>query len=258
MKNDNYEERHRKRIRVMKRKKMFRRMTMLIVILGVTVLICMYKCPLFNVSQVYIYGNSRLSSEEIAAQSGISVGENLFRLSTADISEAIEKIPYVDSVAVMRIFIPKPALRIDITESDMAACVKTAEGYIGIDKNAKALELMQTVPEGTIVFTDLSLQGYEFGEKLRCEDEDKLKAIAVVSDRMNKFKFKDKISPISLAESTNISFSYDDRLNIICGSVIDFDIKIDMLETVIQRDDIKDNSRGILDLSTAGTTIYSS
>ncbi|MCH5186138.1 MAG: FtsQ-type POTRA domain-containing protein [Oscillospiraceae bacterium] len=256
MNDDDFVRRHNKRIRGIKRRKMIRRTGSLIVIIAVTAVICMYKLPYFNVSQIKIEGNEILSAEEIAAKTGIKGGENLFRLNMRSIASDVKDIPYVDSVSVKRTVFPNVAVLVSIKESRMTACIKVDDGYVGIDRDAKVLETVDSVPEGVTEFHGINLTSFLPGEKAVCEDENILNSIAVICDGIEKFEYKDKISPVLIEDIGNISFYYDNRLNVICGSIIDFERKMDMLEEVIRSDDIKDNSRGTLDLRTQGKIIY--
>lgn len=252
---EDFSMRHKRRMKKIRIKRIIRRTTMLIIIVISTVMICMYKLPIFNISQLNITGNSKLTIEEIAEKTGINGGENIFKTDIKKIEEDISSIPYIDSVSVKRAFLPTSVV-VNVKECEMAASVKIDSIYAIIDKNAKILEIMNESPEGLVEFDGLKITDYAVGRQIAVDEDNVIKDITIVLNVMNGFEYKDKIGPISFEDLSDISFSYDNRLDVMCGSIIDFERKINMLEEIIRSDNIKDNSRGTLNLRTPGKIIH--
>ena len=66
----------------------------------------------------------------------------------------------------------------------------------------------------------------------------------------------DKIKNIDVTDPESISFDYENRLRVICGSSIDFEDKISLFEEVMKSNRIASNARGTIDLSIAGKAVH--
>jgi len=255
MEND-MQTRHEYRIRRMRKRRRIRRMVFLLAVMAATIIICMYNLPFFDVSEVEVNGNKKLSVEEIAEKSGIKGGENIFLLNKKDICGYIGELPYTEKVSMKRRIFPTAAVVLTISEREPAACIKIENSYIVIDKDAVVLENLPQPIEGITQFEGIKVSSYKLGKQFEAEDVNYIKDIMLIVKSIAEFEGRDKMSPISFEDISNISFYYDTRLKIICGSVVDFDRKMSMLDEVLHSDNITDKSRGTLDLRIIGKATY--
>ncbi|MFZ7134020.1 MAG: cell division protein FtsQ/DivIB [Eubacteriales bacterium] len=58
----------------------------------------------FNIENISVSGNSRVTNEEIFIKSGLKTGENIFMFNKKSVIEPIEKIPYIKNARLLRLF----------------------------------------------------------------------------------------------------------------------------------------------------------
>ena len=66
----------------------------------------------------------------------------------------------------------------------------------------------------------------------------------------------DFILGISFYKTNYISFNYENRLSVICGSSIDFSEKIALFEEAVKSNRLDENARGTMDLTNTGKAVY--
>ncbi len=59
----------------------------------VLAVVLLVNSSIFEISSITIMGNSRFSREEIIEKAGVMVGDNILKLSEADIKERLEENP---------------------------------------------------------------------------------------------------------------------------------------------------------------------
>ncbi len=247
MPQSSYEERRQK-----KRKKRARRRITVISILIAGAAIGILFTPLFNLNEVVIGGNERLTYEEIVKKGGIINGKNLFTISLKKTGESISKIPYVNSIEVRRKLPDK--LVINITESIPMAYIKIKDAYGVIDKNGKALEKVSAaniynIPE----LLDITSKKFTLSEKISANDEEKFKkTLEILRDLYNN-NFIDKIKSVSVSEDM-IILKVSDKLIIEMGRYEQFNSKIVMVKEIVAT--LNENDFGTIDASNADRVYF--
>ncbi len=247
MPESSYEERRQR-----KRKKRLRRRITVISILIAGVAIGILFTPLFNLNEVVLGGNERITYNEIIKKGNIVTGKNLFTISLKKTGESISKIPYVNSIEVRRKLPDK--LVINITESIPMAYVKIKDSYGVIDKNGKALEKINdtniyNIPE----LLEISAEKFTPSEKISVKEEEKFKkTLEILRDLYNN-NFIDKIKSVSVSENM-IILKVSDKLIIEMGSYEQFNSKIVMVKEIVAT--LNENDFGTIDASDADRVYF--
>ncbi|MCX7714818.1 MAG: FtsQ-type POTRA domain-containing protein [Clostridia bacterium] len=255
---ENYEDivmRHNMRKRRRRRTSKIRLTMLLFVLLTAGMLSLMFLTPLFNVKGISVYGNNKVQSDLIISQSGIELGENLFKVNIRQVKKNLSSIAYLNDFQIKRMLYP-PSVRITVTECTVSAYAKVNSSYIAIDKNCKVLEELSEPAAGVPEIVGLSLQKYSIGSKLEIDESDKFDIILLCIDEMTNRGLIQRVNRISVENTTDIFFRYDDRLNVLCGSVLDLDKKLRLFDEIIRGNRLTDNSRGTVDLSVSGKAVY--
>ena len=102
----------------------------------------------FKIESIQVVGDTRYAKEELIDAAGISVGENLFRVSKKNASEKlIAGYPYIAQIRLQRV-LPN-ALLLHVTEAEAKAAVETGQAYTLLDARARVLETgLPNSPEG--------------------------------------------------------------------------------------------------------------
>ena len=94
------------------------------------------------------------------------------------------------------------------------------------------------------------------GAVITTDDAEKLVTVSEIFARLIDEDIISKIGTISFEDMNNITFTYENRLDVICGSEIDFSKKIGMFKKAVTSSKLTENSRGTIDISISGKAIY--
>lgn len=246
-----HDERRKKRIREQK----MRRIAFFSFLALIAVLIVMFFTPLFNIKNVETVGNSRVSDEEITNTVGEIAGKNLFSYRKGKIKGRLGKIAYVDKVSVKKRVFP-PTIVIDIKECVPVFQAEYAGAFAVVDKFGKVLEQTAEKLDGVPVMEGVTISSAKVGEAVAFKDAEVQKTVMSCIENMDKAGIIDDITVMSFADMTNITFNYQSRLDVICGTHIDFQRKLALFKEAVNSNKLTENSRGTINLSTTGKAIY--
>lgn len=245
-------ERQQQRRREMKRRRIIFFTTLIILF----VLIIVYFTPLFNIRKVTISGNGKIEDTQILKTIGEIDSENLFRVNTKKIKKDIKTIPYIDKVSFDKKILP-PTLKVKVVECKPVAYFIFNESSVIVDKNLKVLEISDSTAKGLPVIEGLNITNMTLGYIADVDDKEKSKELMKCLDVFSAEGLETSINNISVEDVNNITFTYENRLDIVCGSALDFDVKIKILKKALNSKTLAENSKGEIDLSITGKAIWS-
>ncbi|MEQ6375240.1 FtsQ-type POTRA domain-containing protein [Bacillaceae bacterium S4-13-58] len=121
-----------------RKKKANRRLVFYLSIFFLLIGIIVYlQSPLSGIKTIGVTGNTSLEKDFIISQSGIQLGDNLWKVEQKDVKEALLKIPEIKNVSVKRNF--PSSLIITITEFHRVGYVKIDGSYFPILENGTEL-----------------------------------------------------------------------------------------------------------------------
>lgn len=97
----------------------------------------MFGSNFFNIKEVIIKGNNGLSEDEIFFNSGIKLGENIFKLDLKKTINSLKQEPRIKEIEIKRV-IPNKII-ISLTEREAAAIVHIGEEYFFSTKEGMVL-----------------------------------------------------------------------------------------------------------------------
>lgn len=204
-------------------------------ILGVFIIggICfLVLSPMFNIKEIVVEDNEVISEEKIISLSGVTVDENIFRISKSSIRKNVENEPYIESVNVKRVFPNR--LEIIVEERVPRFLVEYTDGkYIYIDKNGYVLEFSNEKLELPILIgtsTEFESMIDTEGNENRLNEKD-LKRLNVV------------LKIISIAESNEI---LDLITKIDFSDSSDYKLVLDSIGKIVHLGDCNDLNTRIL------------
>ncbi len=249
------------RIRHSKRQKqrrmmMKRRRIIFFGTLGLILLsIILFFTPLFNIKHINISGNAKVETAEIKQIIGSVEEENLFRLRTKKIITNIKTVPYVEEVSIKKKIFPV-GINVEIKECTPVGYIQNNESNIIFDKTFKVLEIIDTPLENAAQMQGIAVTSSTEGAVITTDDSEKLAEISEVCRILTEEEIISKIGTINFEDMNNITFTYENRLDVICGSVVDFSKKIGMFKKAVASSKLTENSRGTIDISISGKAIY--
>ena len=173
----------------------FSNATLAAIILGfafVTMVLCIMFLPAFRVKTVNIEGNVVLSDEEILEMTGLEynahlmsgVSGNIFDILSLNYGKTeqmiMERNPYVESITIS-VKIPS-TVTIEVKERQKIAYIKTADGYLAIDRDGIVLELSSADNASDVrpVICGMEIDGAKLGEKLTIKNINAFKKAIIV------------------------------------------------------------------------------
>ena len=253
-KSESLQKRHSKRQQQRRRAQLIRRGFFFALLAVIFLCIIIFATPLFNIQNIEISGNSVIETAQIEQRLGSVVGSNLFLTSKGNIEDSVMSFAYADSVSVKRGLFP-PTVSIEITECVPAAYLLYNSSFVTIDINGKILEVndkKSELPE----LSGLRLTSANVGEIISLDDNSKLKTVISVLENFRKSGLIAGVTVISFEDMNNITFNYENRIDGICGSYVDFSRKLSLFREAITSNKLTENSRGTIDLTKTGKAVY--
>lgn len=235
---------------------MKRRRIIFFSVLGLILMsIIIFFTPLFNIKNINITGNVKIETAQLKQIIGSVEEENLFRLNTKKIIKNIKTLPYVNDVNIKKKVFPV-GINVEVTECMPVGYVQNNENYIILDRDFKVLEIIDTPAENTAQILGIVATSSTEGAIITTDDVQKLTTVTEIFGKLIDEEIISKIGTISFEDMNNITFTYENRLDVICGSVVDFSKKIEMFKKAVTSSKLTENSRGTIDISISGKAIY--
>lgn len=160
--------------------------------------------PIFNISEIIVNGNEKISSETIVSLSKLSINQNIFKFSTSNTIEAIKENAYIDKVEIKRELPNK--VEITVYERKPTLILTYGSSYVYINNQGYILEIKNKKEDYPII------EGYktpneqiEAGNRLIEEDLKKLEDVLKILEATKSVEnnLYDKITKIDISDKSN-------------------------------------------------------
>ena len=166
--------------------------------------------PMFNITDVFVKGNEKITSEEIISLSQIVIGENTYKVMNHRVEENIKENAYIESVKMSR----KLPNKIEITVKERHPKYMLAFGnaFVYINSQGYMLEIAETPLEMPII------EGYTTkeeeikpGKRLNTEDLEKLDMILKIMEAANSNEIANMITRINITDKNNYTLLLEQK-----------------------------------------------
>ena len=127
-----------KKVVKLRKNNFFKNSIFIPVILLVAALIILSFSPLFNITQIKVKGNLKLTENSIIDASEIKIGQNILMLNKNIIKENIKKLAYIEDVSIRRIW--PDVITINVIEKNDFAKLEVLGSTLTIDENGVVLQ----------------------------------------------------------------------------------------------------------------------
>ena len=220
-----------------KRKKVFRTIKVLLligVILGGTIYFLL--SPIFNITEINVSGNSKISSEEIISLSGIQKNENTFKINKKTVKDKIRENPYIDTISIKRTL--PDSITIYVTERVATYRINKANTYMLINNQGYMLEI--TDEENNLpIITGLQTTDEEIqeGNRLCVEDLEKLEDVLKISESAKTNELYSLITEIDISEKDNYKLVIPSEKKIIhLGDTSKLPVKMGYIISIMEKE----------------------
>lgn len=216
--------------------KILKWLTLLAIVIGGIVYALL--SPIFNVKEIEVVGNSKISSETITSLSGINIDQNMFSFRTSESKEKIKQNAYIDTVDIHRNLPDK--ISIEVTERKATYMIKFGNAYAYINNQGYILEITNEKADIPVLI------GYETidekiqeGNRLDTSDLEKLNDILKIMEAASNSsqKLTTLITQIDISDRTNyIIYLEKEKKQIYFGDVTNLSTKILWIDQILEEE----------------------
>lgn len=222
----------------------------------VVAIVLIFMTPLFNIKEIRLNGNDTVSKEIINTKVGDLIDVNLFAVSVDDVKERMSEIPQIGEVEVKKAVFPS-RLELYITESRPAGYVLCGETTLVLNSDLRIIDDASVFDcEKLPSISGVSVSEYELNQPLKIKSDEKRELLGELLKSFEATGIIGEVKYVSIDDLTAITFNYDNRLDVLCGSQFQLDRKIRMFAESIRTSTFDENSIGTIDLSVPGKALY--
>ena len=211
--------------------------------------------PTFQVSNIIVLGNSKMTPEEIESRLNILLEKNTFLLDKQKIKEAFLSDPYIESVEISSKF-PETAI-FNIKKRQAVATVKFSGGFLVIDENGAVLESTQELSKIVKpLISGIEVTQVKLGEKLDIENQDIFGLIQSVISNVRSAKLLNNISQIEITGDSEILMTTPQGVNVLLGKGENLNEKMLILNQILIDLHEKKIYSGYIDMRYDGYPVY--
>lgn len=199
-------------IRKMKRKRVFKKLTILFVLIVLVAIFIILKTDIFLIKDTQLKGTYIITNEYVSSIVEGKIGENLVSLKSNDLKKELLKNPYIESVKISK-KIPG-TLTVEVQEKSGIYYVSSEGGYTIVSKDLYILEKSDTIEnKAAIEVIGLNVEEVAVGEKLEegnTRIEKVLEIFYKAEEKMRNDNIQVNISKINIEDMSNIRIFYND------------------------------------------------
>lgn len=194
--------------------------------------------PIFNIKEISVVGNSKISSETIISLSELNIDQNIFRFRTSNIIENIKQNAYIDSVDISRRL--PDSVEIVVKEREATYMITLGNAYVYINNQGYILEITSTKGEYPL------LVGYETpqeqiveGNRLSEDDLKKLGDVLRIMEAISSVNssLAEDIAQINISDKTNYIITLDsEKKEIYLGDTNNLSTKILWINSLLEEE----------------------
>lgn len=224
--------------RAKKKKKRILKLVKWLTILGILAgtVIFFLLSPLFNILEIKVVGNQKITSEKIINMSGIVVNENAFKI---DIKQAIANIlqePYIEKVEIKRVL--PSTIEIQVKERQATFMLEFANGYVYINNQGYMLESAEEklgIPIITGYVTPV--ENIVPGNRLQTEDLKKMETVLKIMETAKSNEIEKMITKIDISDEKNYTLILEgEGKTAYLGDASNINTRIQYLKLVIEKE----------------------
>ena len=223
----------RRRIKRNKRIKRIIKWTSIVVILAGGTTFAMVS-PIFDIQEIEVTGNEKISSDTVISLSGLSKGQNIFRFLSDKIIEQIKTEPYIQNAEIKRNFPNK--IIINVKERKQKFNVEFLNGYAYINSQGYILEISNTKLElPTIQGISTPENEIVAGNRLNQDDLEKLEVVLQIMDAYKSCDLDGEVTSIDITDKNNYSiYMENEKKTIYVGDGTNLGDKILWIQAILK------------------------
>ncbi len=203
---------------------------------------------LFKINSIKYVGNSYYSSEALAEEFGINVGDRLLSYSKSKKEESLlQAFPYLSECEIKRIVPDK--IIVTVKERESAMFTYVSGKYVVFDVEMYVVEICEKRPEGLfeVVFEDDILVKCILGEEIVFNDKKTGVGVRRAFEAIEESSVFSKIKTMTLKSRFDYYLDYDGKYTIYLGDSTECPAKLLFLDGILKK--LPEETEGRIDVS---------
>ena len=205
------------------------------IILFIVLTILLLCSPIFDIKNVEVIGNSKISKEKIISFSGIELHTNIFKFNKGLIRENIKGNAYIENVEITR-KIPS-TVQINVEEREAKYMLQFADSYVYINNQGYMLEISNERLEVPILIgftTDLS--NIKAGNGINVADLNKMNMVIKIYEAAKSNGLGDLVTKIDISNEKNYTIILESEgKKVYLGDCSDLNTRILYLKAILEK-----------------------
>lgn len=179
-----------------------------VIAIVVFLMVLLLSSSLFNINEISVEGNSKLSEEKVISLSSIELYTNIFNFSKPKVKSKIKENSYIEDVKISR-KLPSKVL-ITIEERVPTYMLQFADSYVYINNQGYMLEISNEkieLPILTGFTTDLS--NIKAGNRINSDDLNKMRFVIKICQALESNGIAESLSKIDMSNEKNYTLFFE-------------------------------------------------
>lgn len=203
----------------------------IILLVAIILVLC---SPLFNIKNIEVEGNSKLSNGRIISISTLQTHTNIFKFNTKLISEKIKENAYVNEAKITR-KLPS-TVKITIDERQPKYMLQFADSYVYINNQGYMLEISNEKLELPILIgftTDLS--NIKAGNRINVSDLKKMDMVIKIYEAIKSNGLGELVNKIDISNDKNYAIILENEgKTVYLGDCTELNTRILYLKSILE------------------------
>ena len=208
---------------------------------------------IFNIKNIQIQGNNKVSDEIIEQYLDVKYDKNIFIYSTKKIKKSLEQNTYIETVSIKKIF--PNTIQVNINEKGIVALIKDENKYCYIDNNLNVIDRLNEIDKNEkaiIIETEYDLNNENI---IKFENDDIKKGLIYLMECISNNNLSKKIKKINYQQDIINMYSIDGT-NIILENNNKLKYNISKVSSILVDLQTRNNKGGNIDLTSYKYAIY--
>lgn len=214
--------------RVHKKRKNIFKIIIPVVLLSIFVF-WVFNSTFFNIETINVNNNKVLKKNDILKQAKISRNTNIFKFSSKDIKNNLNKNPFVESVVVKR-KIPN-GIDINIKERERSFNLQYLSKYLIIDKEGFVLEHVKKQNKDLPTIKGFSWKTTKVGENIFSKEENK--TLQIFINEAETLKLFSEMEEIDKDFANDVNIKLKNNIDVEFGTLDDSKYKLRILDGIL-------------------------
>lgn len=207
---------------------------MLIVIIIIASIILL-SSSLFDLKNIYVEGNEKISDEAIISLSGLNLYENIFKLNKNSVIDKIKENAYIENAEISR-KLPS-TIEITIKERKVNYMLEYANSYAYINNQGYILEITnEKLDLPILIGYDTDLSTTTPGNRMDIEDLKKMDTVIRIYETAKSNEIGNLITKINISDSKDYILILDtEGKTVHLGECADLNTRILYLKSILEK-----------------------